>query len=495
MMAEDRKSIVVRATQGYQATLLSQTLRVACKAISVVVMARLVSPADHGLFAMAASLTTILLLFRDLGLGAAALQAPTLSKEQDASVWWAHVVLGLVLCAATLAFAAATADFYGEPALTRVLVVMSPSMILIGLSAWPRTWLTRELRITELNRIETIAAVVATVAMIAAGWFGAGAYSFAVFLLVSEAVILFEVWRVSGWRPRARFRWQSLQPLFSPGFNLTGHGVLTYFQQQTDLLLMGRWFGAHALGTYARPSQLLFLAQTHVTAPLSQVLLSSLSRLGRGSQEFASHARGTINLIAHLTLPLAAICIAQPWIVVRILLGADWDEAAPLLRWLAVAAMTSYLTAAVYPIAVASGHSRRLVIMAGVSLPLLVIGMVIGRANGPVGLAAALALTNLILLLPRLWWATHDTPLRLGDFFAALHRPLLASTALAVGMTAGSLLAAQAHWMFQAGISFATGLIAFAATAFLWPQLRAELHTVWRHRPGGRVILEPAMLP
>ncbi len=475
-----------QAAQGYRATLLSQGIRLACKAVSVVVLARLVSPVDHGLFAMAASLFMLLALFRDLGLGAAAVQARTLSEEQLSTLWRVHAVAGVTLTALAAALAPGLAAIYHEPHVARLAATMSVGLLLVSWNTWPRVLLMRQLRFNALNRLETLAAVVGTAAAIIAGALGAGAYAFVAFLLGSEIVSLIEAWRVCRWRPTAAARWDSLREIWRTGFTLTGYNVLLYFQQQLDTLLMGKWFGAAALGLYNRPAQLLALPLQHATAPLTQVLLAALSRLGTESPEFARHVRATANLIAHLTLPLAVVCLTLPHETVRLLLGAAWPEAAPLLRWLAVSAATSYLAATIYGVSVASGHSQRLAMMSVVALGANALGLWIGRAYGPVGLAAGLAGSNLALLGPRLWWATRGTPLRLGDFAAAFSGPLALATATAAGTMTAHRLIGEVNWLVRFGASLAGGGAAAVALVITWPRLRDEWRYVSHHLPWSQ---------
>lgn len=501
MIAVDEvpEPVLDRAARGYRSTLVSQALRVACKAVSVVVLARLVSPAEHGVFAMAASLTLVLVLFRDFGLGAAAVQAPELSEEQKTTLWHAHAAIGVGLTVLTAALAPAVARFYGEPRVSPVLWAMSGSMLLIGLHAWPRVLLARELRFAELNRLETLAAVIGTGAMIVAGALGAGAFAFVAFLLVSEMVILVESWRVCRWRPRAPGRWASLRGLWRHGADLTGYNVLGYFLQQLDTLLMGRWFGAYSLGLYTRPGQLLVLANTHVSAPLNQVLLATLARLGRASPDFTRHVRETANLLAHLTLPLAAACAVAPDLIVVAVLGHGWPEAAPLLRWLAVSAALSYLTAIVYPLCVATGHTRRLALMAAAALPVIWIGLWLGRAHGPAGLAAGVALANLALLAPRLAWAVHGTPVKLRDLAAAFFGPLALAVALGAGMAGARwALGASTHVTAPTAlliIALGGGAVAALALSAAWGGLRGELRHVWRLRPGAHRVAATRSAP
>jgi PST family polysaccharide transporter len=479
------ESTLTRAASAYRTTLLSHALRLLCKIAGVVVLARLVSPADHGLFAMAASVTFFLTLFRDFGTSGAAIQASALSEGQMTALFRLHLLLGLALAGLTLVFAPIAAAFFHEARLVPLLATMSIAPVLIGAGSWPRTLLMRELHFREVNRLETAGAVAGTIAMMAAGMLGAGAYAFVVFLIVSEAIMVFGAWRYCPWRPRGPADWPGIRPLARTGLQLTGYHLLLYGVQQADTLLMGRWFGAVALGLYNRAGQLLIQPATHLAAPFNQVLLSTLSRLGAHSPSFANHFRGTTNVIAHLTLPVAIVCLVLPHEVVRLVLGAAWPEAAPLLAWLAVNAALSLLSSSTYALCVASGHSARLAPMAGVTLLVTVIALWLGRGQGPVGLAAALAVGNLVLFIPRLWWSAAGTAVSLRDFAATFAGPLVISTALAGGLFAGRALASHAGVVPRTLIAIAGGLATTALCVLVWPRVRRELVQLGQSLAGG----------
>jgi len=480
------ESTLSQAATGYRTTLLSQGVRLLCKIAGVVVLARLVSPAEHGLFAMGASLTLLLVLFRDFGTGAAAIQAPVLTEGQKTALWRLHAGLGIALTGLTLALAPAVARFYHEPRVGPLLAVMSAGFFLNGLNAWPRTLLHRELHFTALNRVETWGAVVGTAAMVAGGAAGAGAYSFVGFLLVSEALMLVAAWRLCRWRPTAPAAWRDLRGLGRTGLQLTGYNLLLYGVQQSDTLLLGKWFGAGPLGLYNRAGQLLIQPTTHLAAPFSQVLLATLSRLGPGSPSFARHLRDTANAIAHFTLPVAVVCLVRPDDMVRLVLGPHWTGAAPLLGWLAVSTLLSLLTVTIYPLCLASGHAKRLTQLTLLSLPVTLLGLWLGRDHGPAGLAAGLAGANLCLLLPRLGWAVHGTPMRLRDYADAFAGPLGVAAVLAGGLLAGGRWARDLDFLPRLAVTGLAGAAAFGLCVLAWPRVRRELGSLRHHLPFGR---------
>ncbi len=490
----DAAPVLARANAGYLSTLFSQGVRVVCKLAGLVVLARLVSPADHGVFAMAASFTLLLSLLRDGGTGIAAIQAPRLSEGQQTALLQLHVLLGFALAGVTWLLAPSVAHFYRSPELTPLLHLMSASFVLNGLNAWPRNLLGRELRFGELNRLETIAAAAGTFAMIVAAWLGVGAAAFAWFLLVSEAVMGLLAWTWCHWRPRAPAAWREIVPLLRTGLQLTAGNLLAQLLAIADTLGFGRWLGAGALGPYNRAGQLLQQPVQLVAVPFGQVLLATLSRLGTTSPAFAPHLRDTANAIAHLTLPVVAVCVALPDFIVRLVLGAAWPDAAPLLRWLALGAAATLLTATVQPLCIATGRAHRLTGLSALALAATATALWVARDCGPSGLAGAVALANVALLAPRLWWATRDTPVSLHDYAGAFTGPLTQTLALAAGLTAGRWAVSEVtgHTLLAVVGALSGGAAAYALALAARRATRAELARMRALLPGLRATPSPA---
>lgn len=473
----------VNTAQHQRSMLVAQVLKVLCKLASVLVLARLVSPADHGLFAMASSLVLLLALFRDAGLGAAAVQAATLTSSQLNTLLWCHLGLGTLLTLVTVALAPLTARFYEAVEVRPLLLTMSVSFLLIGAGGFARSQLERAARFSDTSRIESIAAIIGTLSMIAAAFGGAGAYSFVVFLLVSETVATVLAWRAWSWRPSERPRWSSVGSLLRVGTDVTAYQVIAYFVQQLDGIVVGRLFGAQSLGFYNRSNQLLSLPNLHVATPLNQVALVTLSRLGRDSRDFVTHARQTATLVAHLVLPLYTIAIVLPDETIRLILGQQWLDAAPLLRLLSIAAAAGTLTALGYAINVAAGQTRRLVISAAVSLPLTAGAIAWGAGYGPRGIAAGIAIVNMGLLLPRLWWALRELPHGFAHYIQGLIGPTAAAGAAALGLLAGRHFAADQTWPWRLASGIAGGALCEVTLIFCWPRLRSEWREVMRSLP------------
>ena len=432
---------------------------------------------------MAASVTLLLWMFRDMGLGTAAVQTVNLSESLCTALLWSHLSIGLVLTIATAAAGPFVARFYGQPALTPLLGAMSISFLFIGIGGFPRSLLIRELRFRELNRLESISAVTGTIAMISAAVMGAGAYAFVVFLLVWEFLCALLSWKYCQWRPHVGAQRGGLVALIRTGLHLTQYNALNYLSQQIEIVAIGQYLGPSMLGLYNRSGQMLALPMTHVAEPLAQVSLTTLSRITPASPEFEHQSAASANIIAHLTLPIAAFVIAAPGEVVHIVLGSQWTEAVQILRWLAVSTAITQITLVAQSVAIAAEQSKRLTQTAIIALPIIAVAVALGLRHGPVGVAMAVALANLLLATPRLWWRLRGSPVTMLAYAKAIQLPLISSFALGAGAALGRtfLFSGDFPWHLLGALSGAG--IGVIIAGLISPTLRNEWRVVWAHLP------------
>lgn len=477
------ESVQTRAAHGHRSTLFTQGIRLLCKVASVLIVARLVAPSDHGLFAMAASFSLLLWMFRDLGLGTAAIQAASLSDGQCAAIFRAQLRIGILLTAATAAAGPLVARFYHQPQLTLLLLSISPGFFFIGLAGLPRVLLTRSLRYDTINRIETISAVTSTASMIGAAALGAGAYSFALFQVMAELIWAVLAWKYQPWRQPVGTAREDLSALSKTGREFTWFQALSYLSLQAEIVGVGHYLGAYALGLYSRAGQMLTLPTVHIAEPLSSVSLSALSRLAGSQTNFKKQACNSANMIAHLTLPAAAIVIALPEEVVRIVLGKNWLEAAPLLRWFGVSAAATQVTVITQSIAIAASRSSRLLTTAAFTLPVMVAAVALGLGHGPRGVAIAVATANLVLFLPRLWWRLHGSPIRVRDMLAALIGPVFTSLLIAVGAAVGRYFCPTDNLLHRLIFAAVGALLLLAPVGLVLRSLRTEWISLWQSLP------------
>ena len=114
--------------------------------VSSIVLARLLSPAEIGIYSIAAVLTGLAQVFRDLGTGQLLVARSTLSIEEQRALLAISIAMGWGLALLLAALAGPLAAFYRQPGLAPVLRILSLSFVLVPFSSQVTAMLRRGMR-------------------------------------------------------------------------------------------------------------------------------------------------------------------------------------------------------------------------------------------------------------------------------------------------------------------------------------------------------------
>src|SRR5262245_52321337 len=154
--AGTRAELRRKTIRGAFLSCLCQGANFALRTGSMMVLARLLTPRDFGLFGMVAAITGFLGLFKEAGLSTAAVQSATVTEGQQSMLFWVNVLVGCVLALLCAASAPMVAAFYGEPKLSWIMLATAASFIFTGLAAQHRAVLMRELRFGTIAGIDVL---------------------------------------------------------------------------------------------------------------------------------------------------------------------------------------------------------------------------------------------------------------------------------------------------------------------------------------------------
>ncbi|UUZ55377.1 oligosaccharide flippase family protein [Massilia sp. H-1] len=116
------------------------------------VLARMLAPDAYGLMALAAIVTNLAYLFRDMGTGAALIQAATVSPRMAATVHWSNVGLGIAIGAVVALSAPLMAHVFHEPQLASVLCLLALVFPVTALGVVHQALLERESKFQAVGK-------------------------------------------------------------------------------------------------------------------------------------------------------------------------------------------------------------------------------------------------------------------------------------------------------------------------------------------------------
>jgi PST family polysaccharide transporter len=416
-----------RSILGVAQMMTGRLFQVALNFGSVVILARILSPADFGIIATVSAFIALLIVFRDAGLTMAAVRSAELSSQQSTNLFWMTLVLSGAVAIGIAAVAPLIARVYDQPALTAVMQVLALAGILEALGLQHGALLRREMRLGAYATASVIAesiAVAAAVIMALRGW---GYWALVVKMLISSAINSALLWMLCKWRPGRPRRNSGVMPMVRFGGQLTLAQWLWTVLRKSDDALIGWAWGATAVGYYTRAYGLLLLPTQQLSSPLAMAAIPTLSRLQDDPERFRRYYLRGLEFVTFVGFPLVVLLFVVADDFVSFVFGEKWLPSVPIFRALGPAALIEMTAPAASWIYTPLGRSDRELKMAAVYVPLYVGAVLCGLPWGAIGVAWGISIVRVLAQPFNLAYCYHGSPVRLSQYYASVSRPFTAA--------------------------------------------------------------------
>ncbi len=465
---------------------------------ATMVLARLLSPEDFGLQGMVVVVTGFLGLFRNAGLGMATIQRLEITHEGTSTLFWINVAVGALLATLCAASAPLIVAFYHQPRLYWVAVVSGIMFLFNGLAAQHGALLQRAMRFVTQAKIDVLSLTVGSAVGIVMALLGCRYWSLVGMALVGSIVSTAAMWLAVPWRPGPPRRRSGIRSMLHFGGLATCNSFLVFLAWNAEKLLLGRFWGADALGLYGRAFQLVTLPVEQTNVALGSVAFPALSRIQHDARRLARSFLRGFGLVVSLTIPITICCALFAEEIVRIVLGAKWMEAAPIFRLLAPVALVFAVANPLSWLVVSTGRIKRSLSMTAATTPFVIVGIVLGLSHGPKGVALGYSLAMTLVVIPIVAWSKHGTGITWADLWEATKPPFLSgllagAAGLLVKLAVGGRLAPILYLMVGLGLvlgTYAWALLIVMRQKHVYMDVLSQLLPRLQPRQEGTV--EPA---
>jgi lipopolysaccharide exporter len=349
--------------------------------LATIALARLLAPHEFGVVGLALLFVTFAEATTDLGLAQALVYFPRERRRSDEALALC-VITSLVLVAAGVLAAPLVARFFHRPDVAPMFRVLSLSLLLVAARQVPDALMRRELRFRRRAVAEAARALAQGAVSIGLAVAGLGAWALVWGYLAGNFTWCVAAWALAGYRPGAHVWHLSRSvsgPLVRYGAPAAGQALLAGLIFDVDYLIVGRLLGPEALGLYTLAFRLPQMVVINVFFLLSAVAFPIFSRARDDPQRLrAGYLRSLRIESAYGVGAGVALAVSAPMIV-HVLFGPRWSASVAPLE-----ALGLYAT-----------------------FRALGFGAVdVYKAVGRPGLAAAVSLMRLLVLVPVLIVAT-----------------------------------------------------------------------------------------
>lgn len=464
--------------------------------VSIAVLARLLTPTDFGIIAVASTVVAMVELLTAFGFDWALVRHREPTAEYLNTAWTLRVLLGLLTFIALSLLGPFAAKFYRLEPLRPVLFVLGLASFFGSLENIGTVFFRREFAFHKEFVLRAVAKTAGFLVTISVAWIYRSYWALVAGIFAarsSSTVASYVLHRYRPWLTLIRAR-----ELLTFSFWLLIGNIVDYCRERFSDLYIGRVFGPRINGLFSVAGELSRIPISEVATPVNRVAYSKYSEDVRANRPLTGSYVEIASLIWMISLPMCGGMIAVAPEVVSLLLGPRWEDAEVVIRFLALGTIFSVMTANTHYVYWAVGHSRVVAAISAVGAAIVVpVTIACSHYAGYRGVAVAYALTSAALVPMNFLLLRRYAGVGFSDLWVHVRRAAIA--AILMLATLHLVFAQGAHSTApKAAVLLVLKIVAGAATyltaaAAMWvacgkpdgPEKRAlELGRQWLHHRG-----------
>jgi len=423
----------------------------------VVVLARLLSPADFGLVALLMVVFAISGILVNGGFTAALIREQELTEEDKATAFWLNISAALLLYGVIWVLAPAIAAFFGNSELLGLTRFMALSLVFRAFGLVQQAELTHRLAFRKLGFKSIVASSITAAIAISAAVLGAGAWALAIKFVVAAASDTVILWLINPWRPNSWIERKSFEKLFGFGWKLAVSGLINEIFQNVYKVVIGKAFSPAVLGHYTQAHSFQSIASTSIVNVIQKVSYPILAKANSDPARLKRGYRMMIRISSYFVFPtmIGIALVAEP--LVLSLVGEKWRATVPMLQILCVSGALYHLHSINLNVLQVMGRSDLFLRLEIIKKINITIAILIGLPFGIWGLLTAQVASSYIALFINMWYTRKFIDYSIGEQLRDVLEIILYSVPMVivvtlVGISTVEMITGRLALMIIAGI-------------------------------------------
>lgn len=394
-MVSIRKAVLISFAENYLTMLISF--------VGIMLISRLLTPAEIGIYSVALAVTGIAQMLRDFGVGSYLIQERELTRERIQTALTVTIITSWTAGSLLYLLSSWVAVFYNEPGLVDLIRVQCINFIIIPFTAPVLSLLRRDMQFFVLFRISIICSLVQLTVSVGLAILGYGYMSLAWASVANVACLMLlvnlnrpqDAWIMPGlkeWRRIASF-----------GAQTSIAAVVTEIAMNMNDLILGRFLGFQAVALYSRAQGLIYLFHRDMVNAVRKVAFPVFAQAARENKDLLKAYLLSVNYITVFAWPFYAFLGLYAYPIIRLMFGDQWDEAIPLVRILVFAGAVGAFWNLWSNALLATGHVNKIMRSELVIQPIR-IGLIFYAASVSIEMTCY---ALIVIYIFQLWISTH----------------------------------------------------------------------------------------
>ena len=309
---------------------------------STVIVARILSPEDFGVVAIALIAVGLLETVAYLGVDLSLIKDQSAGRDEFDTAWTIQLLQGGLIALLLFACSPLAASFFNEPRAQAVIAWLALRPILEGFQNIGLVTFRRDLKFSQEFRFNLLTKIIGVFIQIGAALYFRNYWSLVVGMLAASTISTAMSYLLHPYRPRLTLKCADQIWSFSQWLLISRVG--SFFSRRSDEFIVGRLIGTEAMGGYHVVYELATMPTTEIIMPMRRALYPALSKVSSDSLNFQKMVVDAVRATALICVGLSFSLACTADLVVPLVLGEKWVSTVSAMRWLALFGLTTAMS-------------------------------------------------------------------------------------------------------------------------------------------------------
>ena len=325
------------------------------KLIRIIIIARILSPEDFGVFGIALLTLAIMTSFSETGYLQALIQKKDDVKKYFNTAWTVGITRSLLIFLALFFLAKPASAFFGAPEAENIIRVLAFSIIIQSFSNIAVIYFQKELEFHKFFKYQLTGTIVDFAVAVTAAYLLKSVWALVLGLLAGTVIKVIMSYVIESYRPRFSLIKGQVIELFRFGKWIFGSAILIFLITQGDDIFVGSILGATMLGYYQMAYRISNTPTTEISHVIAQVSFPVYSKVQDNPSVLRNGYLKILQLVTLISFPLAAFIFVLAPEFTMVFLGEQWMFMVPAMQVLALAGLIRSIIAITVPLFRATG--------------------------------------------------------------------------------------------------------------------------------------------
>ncbi|MDD3014447.1 MAG: lipopolysaccharide biosynthesis protein [Candidatus Gastranaerophilales bacterium] len=403
-----------------------------------ILLARLLTPADFGLLAMAMTLDTITWVILSMGVLSAVTHFQDNVEERINAAFWLILSSSSCLVLLQIIFAPVAANFYNEPMLVPIIRVSAIGLLIASFGAVQRTILAKNIEFKKISILETFTNILKNILYIVFALAGFKVWSFIYPKVIIAAISAISLWNITKWRPQFKFYFKYWGEMLGFGKNVLFSNIIDYIVNNSSYILIGNLLGSSMLGIYSFAYDKSMFMINSISSPVTAISFPTFARLQNHKDKLKNAYFKAIKAISLVTFPYVfGQLVLGPEFIIGIF-GNKWQSSIIIFQMILIFTLLRSASQCINPLLQAIGKPNMALKWNLIYAPVYICSIYVGfKLDGIYGIAAITTLVGVIGAIIYMGLVIRVLNWSFNDVYEAL-KPALSSSIL-MGIIIGVL--------------------------------------------------------